>query len=411
MDSWKRNFWILWTGVILCSASYTMSVPFLPLYLFDLGVDGQRVHLWAGLVISSSFLMGAIMGPFWGAMADRYGKKRMIVRAGISIAVIYSLFAIVRNPWELVGVRLLHGFVSGFVPASFALVASTTPKEQMNWSLGMMQSGSLFGGILGPLLGGMLASLFGMRPSFVAATMVILLAVLAVFFFVREDDRTTISYKVKNADKIGQPTKLKLDRALMFLLTLLFINQMAINALQPIITLHIAELKGGMDGSVLSSGLVFSAVGIAGMIASPIWGRYVFRFGSRRVLQAGLFVAGFLIFVQVWVQTIWFFTVLQFMFGFFIAAITPTVNTLIVRHTSEDAHGRSFGLTTSANQFGGMIGPLLSGTLGIWWGEQWVFAAIGFLLAITGGMISFHFPFASYAGESLKLRKEESATT
>src|SRR2546430_2562098 len=98
MEPWKRNLWILWIGVLLCNSSYTMSIPFLPLFLFDLGVGEKLVNIWAGTVYSSAFLMGAIMAPFWGSLADKYGKRKMVIRAGFSLTVAYFLFSLVHNP-------------------------------------------------------------------------------------------------------------------------------------------------------------------------------------------------------------------------------------------------------------------------------------------------------------------------
>ncbi|GIQ65452.1 hypothetical protein PACILC2_40200 [Paenibacillus cisolokensis] len=129
MQNWKRTMWILWFGVLLCSSSYTMSVPFLPLFLFDLGVEKDSVHLWAGIVHSAAFLVGAVMAPLWGMLADKYGKRKMVIRAGLSLVVIYALIAFVQTPWQLVVVRMMHGLVGGFVPASMSIVASIAPKE------------------------------------------------------------------------------------------------------------------------------------------------------------------------------------------------------------------------------------------------------------------------------------------
>ncbi|AEI44554.1 MFS transporter [Paenibacillus mucilaginosus] len=393
MAGWQRNMWILWACVLLCSASYTMCVPFLPLFLFELGVSGTGVHLWAGLVLSASFLVGVVMGPFWGMLSDRYGKRNMIIRAGLSLAAVYLLFTVVRSPWELLGVRLLHGFVAGFIPASMALVASTAPKEKLGEALGYMQSAAMSGGILGPLLGGVLASAFGMRQSFAAAAVIVLLAALSVILFVREAplsaDGGPAADTEQDEEEGGASTLGEWLRSPMLvgLLGLLFLYQLAVNTIQPILSLHLAELQGQLEDAALTSGIVLALAGAAGILASPWWGRRGASWGGRRILPLCLAGAGSLLALQSAVPSVGMFSAVQFAYGLFIAGIVPTVNTMIMRHTHTAARGRSFGLTSSANQLGGLIGPLAGGALGVWLGSSWVFAVTGAVLMASAAAV------------------------
>ncbi|WP_019534467.1 MFS transporter [Paenibacillus ginsengihumi] len=384
MEPWKRTMWILWAGVLLCSASYTMSVPFLPLFLLDLGVDKASVDLWAGIVFSAAFLVGAIMAPLWGSLADKYGKKKMVIRAGLSLAVIYALFAVVQSPWQLVGARMLHGFVGGFVPASMAIVASTAPERQMGWSLGMMQAGTMSGGILGPLFGGLLAEWFGLRMSFVVSSVIIFAAGIAVIFWVQEGKHEA---RPQNAGVLQTWKEAAGNRTLVLLLLLLVVFQLSLNMVQPLLTLHIAELQGKLEGAVLSSGIIFSIIGIAGILASPLWGRAGQTYGFPVVLLICLLASGLTVSTQYFIYQLWLFTAVQFVYGFFMAGVSPAVNTLVVRATDAEFRGRSFGLMTSANQFGAMVGPLIGGAIGHRLNTHWVFAATGFILAAAGAAV------------------------
>ncbi len=387
MPSWKRTMWILWFGVLFCSSSYTMSVPFLPLFLFDLGVEEGSVNLWAGVVHSAAFLVGAVMAPLWGLMADKYGKRKMVIRAGLSLAVIYALIAFVQTPWQLVGVRMMHGFVGGFVPASMSIVASIAPKEKLGWSLGMMQAGTMTGGILGPLFGGLLAQAFGLRRSFIVAGIIILLAAVAVIVWVREG-KAPEPGEVKN--KKEKPLTYRMafrNRQLMTMLLLLVLFQLSINMFQPLMSLHIAELQGGLQGAVLSAGFILSLIGIAGIVASPVWGRLGEQRGYHRILIVCLIASGIVVSMQFFVKDLWLFAVVQFIFGLFMAGIGPITNTLVVQSTDEQFRGRSFGLTASANQFGSMLGPLIGGLLGLAMGIHYIFVATGVILALAGAAL------------------------
>ncbi|GAB7054685.1 MULTISPECIES: MFS transporter [Paenibacillus] len=403
LESWKRTLIILWIGVLFCSSSYTMAVPFLPLFLFDLGVEQGNVHLWAGVIYSSSFLVGAVMAPFWGSMADKYGKRRMVIRAGFSLAIVYALFALVTNPWELMGARLLHGFVGGFVPASMAIVASSVPENKMGFSLGLMQAGTMTGGIIGPLFGGLLANWFGMRMSFVVSASIIFLATVAVLIWIKETGKAAPGESVKLADSFRMAVR---NRTFLQLLSVLVVFQLCINMIQPMLALHIADLQGNLQGTVLTSGIIFSLIGIAGIIASPYWGKVGEKYGYRTVLHLGLIIGGGVVCLQYFVQQLWLFTVIQFLFGLFIAAVVPSVNTLAVRSTDPDFRGRSFGFTQSANQLGSMIGPLLGGGMGMFVNIHWIFVATGMILIVFGTMLAVRFHMVpSMSGSAMTLDK------
>ncbi|MFS0727006.1 MFS transporter [Paenibacillus sp. 1P07SE] len=403
MEQWKRTLWILWGGVLLCSASYTMAVPFLPLFLFDLGVEEGAVNLWAGAVHSSAFLVGAVMAPLWGSMADKYGKRKMVIRAGLSLAVIYALIAFVQTPGQLIIVRMLHGLVGGFVPASMAIVASSAPGAKLGWSLGMMQAGTMTGGILGPLMGGLLAVWFGQRMSFIIAGVLILLATIAVIVWVREG----VTASAPKESKLWRDLKEAMqDGVLTRMLILLLVFQLSLNMIQPLLTLHIANLQGDLSGAVLTSGFVFALIGVAGIIASPFWGRLGEQRGYGLILTFCLIVSGGVVATQYFVQDLWLFTTVQFIFGLFMAGIVPNINTLVVQHTSESFRGRSFGLTTSANQLGAMIGPLIGGGLGFFLDINWIFVTTG-LIMVSAGLSMFMRGKSSQQSLARRLRERE----
>ena len=152
------------------SASYTMLIPFLPMYLVrELGVSQSEVTMWSGVVFSVTFLIGGIMAPVWGKMADTHGKKPMAIRSGLGLALSYLLGGMVTSPEQMVGVRVLQGFAAGLWSVCLAIATSSVPVGKLGMSLGILQSGLTAGNVIGPLIGGVLASMFGMRTSFIWA--------------------------------------------------------------------------------------------------------------------------------------------------------------------------------------------------------------------------------------------------
>ena len=357
---WRKNLWTLVAAVILCGASYTMIIPFLPLYLLELGVGPSDVKMWAGVVFAASFLVAAVMAPYWGRRADRSGKKRMIIRAGLMLSLSYFMGAWVRSPFEMVLVRVFQGIASGFVPASMALVV---------------------GGIVGPLMGGTLSHLFGMRRAFLLSAMILCIATLAVWRLVREPGRVAAPAESSLGDDLKAAFQ---NRTLVRMLCLLFAVQMVSMTLQPLMSLYVAELQGSLAGVDLTTGFIFSLSGTASAIAAPLWGRAGQGRSLRIPLVAAFIGAGLFNTGQYFAVDIVQFAALQFLMGLFLIGVFPTINMIAIQSSDVSFHGRVFGLTNAANQLGSMVGPLAGGFVSSWIGIRPVFMLTGSILIVLG---------------------------
>jgi DHA1 family multidrug resistance protein-like MFS transporter len=384
--NWKKNLVVLWIGVFLGCASFTACIPFLPVYLLtELHVPQDQVNFWSGLAFAATFLAASVMAPYWGAWADRVGQRRMAIRASLGLATTYMLGAIVQTAPQMVGVRVLTGLISGFIPASMSLVSSTLPKEKLGWGMGWMQAAVASGNILGPLLGGYLSVWFGMRTSFFAGSACLFFVSLMVIFLVR--DIPISKEEARREMHIVRDVKLALrNRGLLYVMFMFFLVQTCIMIIQPLITLYVNELMGGLgDESVTMSGWIFSMAGIAGIIASPYWGKRGQRRGFVKTLCLVLFCAGCVNLCQVFVRSVWEFAAIQFVYGLFLAGAVPNINSTLVEVTPLEMRGKAFGLTTSAQQFGGVVGPLLGGFLGDHMATKYVLFSTGVLLLLAAG--------------------------
>ena len=171
------------------------------------------------------------------------------------------------------------------------------------------------------------------------------------------------------------------NRGLLYVMFMFFLVQTCIMTIQPLITLYVEKLMGGAgDASVTMSGWIFSLAGIAGIIASPYWGKRGQRKGFVRTLCLVLFCAGSVNLCQVFVGNIWEFAVIQFIYGLFLSGAVPNINSTLVEVTPPEMRGKAFGLTTSAQQFGGVVGPLLGGFLGDHMPTKFVLFTTGVIL-------------------------------
>ncbi|MBB5336159.1 MFS transporter [Pectinatus brassicae] len=373
---WRIVLAVLTCSVVLMSASYTMLIPFLPLYLItELGVDKADVNMWNGAIFSITFLIGAVMAPIWGKIADKKGRKMMAVRASIGLSVTYFLGGIVTSPEQLFMVRILQGFAAGLWSSELAIVAGSVPMEKLGFSLGIMEAGLTSGGVIGPLLGGVLAHVFGMRASFMIAGCALFTISLITIFFVPEPLRNKDDGKirVRQKDLLRQPIIRRM------LLLAIFV-QMVILILQPIITLYVAHLRGSMENIVLIAGVVFSLGGIAASIAAPFWGRMGQKKSFGKMMYMAMAGAGIAMLIQSLPNTLILFAMMQFVCGLFFAGINPSICAVLANNTQSSAQGSVFGMLFSAQQIGSMAGPLLGGVIGTYWGLKEVFVVAGFIM-------------------------------
>ena len=382
---WKRNLPVLWLAVFLCCASYTSCIPFLPVYLLrELGVAEGDVNFWAGICFAVTFLGCTIMAPYWGALADHVGQRKMALRAGYGLAITYFLTGVCQDVYQLMGVRILCGLVAGFVPACMSMASSSLPESRMGWGMGLMQTAMASGSIMGPLLGGYMASWFGMRMSFYVGSLALFAGTVAVMLVVKD---LTILQKgsVSTSNLLADLRESLRNKELRFIMFMFFMIQTCVMTIQPLITMYVGQLMGTMgDGAVKMSGVIFSLAGFAGIIAAPFWGKRGQRYGFVRIFALVTFTAGFINLFQVFIQDVWQFATIQFIYGLFLAGAVPNINANLTVVTDKNTRGKAFGLSTSANQFGGVVGPLLGGTLGAVLATRYVLVVTGCILMVMG---------------------------
>lgn len=382
---WKKNLPVLWLGVFLCCASYTSCIPFLPVYLLrELGVAPEEVNFWAGISFAVTFLGCTVMAPYWGALADHVGQRKMAIRAGYGLALSYFLTGACQDMYQLIGVRILCGLVAGFVPACMSMASSSLPESRMGWGMGLMQTAMASGSIMGPLMGGYMASWFGMRMSFYVGSLALFAATTAVMLVVK--DMTILQKGDFSAISLWRDLKDSLrNKELRFIMFMFFMIQTCVMTIQPLITLYVGQLMGAMgDEAVKMSGVIFSLAGFAGILAAPFWGKRGQRFGFVRIFALVTFAAGFINLFQIFIQDVWQFAAIQFIYGLFLAGAVPNINANLTVVTDKATRGKAFGLSTSANQFGGVVGPLLGGALGAVLATRYVLVATGCILMCMG---------------------------
>ena len=387
-----RNEWIITASMTVLAICYTMIIPFLPIYLLELGVPKDDVALWSGLVFGITFLIAGIMAPIWGKIADNKGKKRMALRAGFAIAVSYVLIGMVNNEYELLLGRAFVGFANGFYPAAMTMVSLSVDEKQVGRALGIFQTGLILGNVVGPFLGGAIESIVGMRPVFYVSGIAVLIATLAVLFFVKEPKlHIAESNEDNKSTKPTKSTSLREDfkavreqPVLVRLLWIFFFMQCAIMMLQPILSLYVGDMQGTMEGAAIISGTILSIGGLAGSLTTNLWVRLGERRGYFRTISYCMLGSGVVLLLQSLPVGIWWFGVLQVLIGSCIVGINPSLSAAVTLNTDPSFRGRMFGMTTTAQQFGSMVGPVFASIVSTYVGISYVFSITGLLLLYMG---------------------------
>ena len=387
-----RNVWIITASMTVLAICYTMIIPFLPIYLLELGVPKADVALWSGLVFGITFLIAGIMAPIWGKIADNKGKKRMALRAGFAIAVSYVLIGMVTDQYQLLMGRALVGFANGFYPAAMTMVSLSVDEKHVGRALGIFQTGLILGNVIGPFLGGAVESVVGMRPVFYISGIAVFIATLAVLFLVKEPKLEVENTTSKEQSK--QPVKATSLRedfksvqeqpVLVRLLWIYFFMQCVIMMLQPILALYVGDMQGTMEGAAIISGTILSIGGLAGSLTTNIWVRLGERRGYFRTISYCMLGSGVVLLLQSLPVGIWWFGVLQVLIGSCIVGINPSLSAAVTLNTEPGFRGRMFGMTTTAQQFGSMVGPVFASIVSTYIGISYVFSITGLLLLYMG---------------------------
>ena len=359
---WRRNLAALWFAQVTAIFGFSFAFPFLPVYLRQLGVhDASALAVWSGVASGASGLSLTIMSPIWGAVADRYGRRSMLLRAMVGGGLTVLLMGFARGPLDLVVLRLVQGATSGTVAASTALVASGTPRHRVGWALGILSSAVAVGSALGPLVGGLAATALGVRAIFWGGGVLLIAASLPVFAFVREvpvhrsDEPRQSAVQVL---RLAAPGTLAAVGALLVCQTLV---QVAYAGFQPLLVLRLLEHVS--SGVAAVTGLAFAASGLASAAAAVTYAPIARRTGYRTVgVTAGLALAAAEL-LSGWSPGVALIVVGAALAGAFYGSLPPAISSMVGLETPAAVQARVFGLLSSATAVGFAVGPLGSGLL------------------------------------------------
>ncbi|MHB1294062.1 MAG: MFS transporter [Anaerolineae bacterium] len=405
MPHWKRNLAVLCTAQLLSFMGFSAYLPFIPYYVQELGVVGlASATSWVAAFDSGSAAAMMVAAPIWGSLADRFGRKVMLVRATWAGVIIAFLMGLAVNPGQLIVLRMLQGVLCGTAAAAMTLVATETPDEHLGSSLGMMQTAQFVGQAIGPLLGGLAADALGYRAVFTVSSALLSISGVGVVLLVRET-------KFQQNRKIHRQAtgRLSLRERLaalgtgntVVLVLSLASTSFALAVLSPTLSLYIKSLTGDTTHLGALAGAVIAASAVTSAISAFVVGRLGDRYGQRRALLTCVAGMALVYIPQAMAQDVTQLMLLRGVQGLFVGGIMPTANALLAQSTASDRRGAVLGASAGAQAGGRAVGPLVGAAVANATGMRstfWVTAGIfGLLTLMVGTMVKDGVP--AVAGE------------
>ena len=378
--SWKENLRVAWFGSFLTGASISLVVPFMPIFVEQLGIESDQVAFYAGLAISVSAVSAALVSPIWGILADKYGRKPMMIRAGLAMTVTMGGLAFVPNIYWLIFLRLLNGVFTGFVPNATALIASQVPKDKSGAALGTLSTGVVAGTLTGPFVGGFIAEIFGIRNVFLLVGDFLFLAAILTIFFIKEDFQPVAKEKAIPTKEVF--SSFKYPRLLANLFLTSFVIQFSAQSIGPILALYVRDL-GQTENLLFVSGLIVSSMGFSSMMSAGILGKLGDKVGNHRLLVAAQIYSVIIYLLCAHATSPLQLGLYRFLFGLGTGALIPGVNALLSKMTPKSGISRIFAFNQVFFYLGGVIGPMAGSAVAGYLGYHAVFYATAACVAFS----------------------------
>ncbi|KRL51119.1 MFS family major facilitator transporter [Lactiplantibacillus paraplantarum DSM 10667] len=389
---WHRNLIVLWFCTFVAGMAFSEIMPFLSLFVSQLGdFTKAQITFYSGLAFAADYAISAISAPLWGIIADKKGRKIMLLRASLGMAVAMGLMGFVTNVWQLVVLRALQGVFAGFISNAQALVASQTPRKYSGRALSTLITGAVSGQLFGPVIGGLLAQLFSIRNTFFITAGLLMVAFLLSLFFVQEHFKPVAHHR-EPGDSRNPLAAFQNPRLIIVMLCSTAIVQFGNASIAPIISLYVRELMHYRGPITVVAGIIAALPGISNIFSAPRLGRYGDQHGSGKVLLFGYIFAVIMYFPQGIVTSVVALGILRFAIGISDGALYPEIQTVLTKNTPVHLTSTIFSYNQSFQAIGNMFGALLGGLVAGWFNYNAVFIMTALLLLINLGLILWLVP-------------------
>ena len=379
--NWKQNLVVIWLSQFLAMVGFGCCMPFIPLLLKEnLHIDDENLRgVYVSIYYLAAMISLCIATAVWGMLADRFGRKLMLLRASYAAALFYPLLALAPNFWVLALIRFICSFFSGTVNPAQTLLVSTTPPEKHGFVLGVLSTATSSGNMLGYLLGGMIVHYYGYTEAFFTCGAIYLVSGLLVHIFAKDDfnvklvrkQRSSISYKFKDVATPG----------VIWIMVLFLLMGISSRLVQPYMAL-LVETVHGFKGAAFYTGIVSAASSLGGFLSGLAIGWLCDRMAPRKMLYPILFCGCAATTAMALSQNVEMLIVTRFLETFTAGGIRPVLQLMLTKITKPELRGTYFGWSGSINTAGGILCSFVGGSV-VWLsGVRGVYIASALIIAL-----------------------------
>jgi len=381
LEPWRKNLYAIFVAQFFVIMGFNFVNPFLPLFIQQLGgYANEDAAFWAGMSQAGLGIALFLSGPVWGIIADRWGRKSMVLRAQFCSAFILAGLGLAPNVYWVFALRMLQGLFSGTMTAAQAMVAGGTPRDKMPFAMGLLMVAAFSGTTLGPLLGGVLADAFGYKTTFYITGFLLFLGGIIVLLFTKEDFKRPAAEGVPSLRSL---IRLAMSRQMLPLLMTLCALQLGPQMINPVIPVFIREIDPEVMTATIS-GLTFGLMGVTAAISSIVAARIGDKISLKTILVFSCLGTGLLYLPPVWAGTVAQIIIFIALTGFLKGGLMASSSALVGLSAGRSQQGIAYGVAQSANALGIGIGPLLGGILAPLVGLRAVFGVAGGIFMLIG---------------------------
>jgi DHA1 family multidrug resistance protein-like MFS transporter len=352
-EDWERNLFFLALSQFIVMAGMNACVPFLPLYIRELGVSGESAErFWSGMVFAGPYFLSVIFVPIWGNLGDRYGRKLMIIRAILGLSLAMFLMGFARDVWQLFLLRVFQGATSGFIAANLGFTVANTPSDRKGYAVGFLQSSHSAGSIVGPLVGGFVSDLFGFRVVFFLVAMLSIISAILISAFVKEINKIHNEHTegvLKTFRQVASTSSLR------YPMIMIILGQIGIFITFPLMPFYLEYL--GAPKAILSTltGIVVGVAGVFNIVFAPIWGKWSDRKEIGNLIRKSSLILSLAMFLHAVAFNYLLIIPLRVVVGICLAGLVPLLYTYLGKIVDPEKVGSIMGFASSANLFGSLL--------------------------------------------------------
>lgn len=363
-EQWRRNRLAINIAAALVFSGFTFVMPFLPLYVKELGIEGEaNIATWAGTLLTIAPLLASLLAPAWGRIGDRYGMKLMIERCALAMAIHWALFGFATSVAHLLILRVALGLTGGFATLSMPLLVSSTPRDHMSQSIGLLQTVQMISSAVGPLIGGLLADSIGIRKTCLISAVLAVVALLLIARLYQDPDAMAAAALGGIRERGISFRQAATIPSFWVMIAVLFFVNFVERSFAPVIPLYVLALGTSLSHAARTAGLIISMGLLAEAVSAMMLGKRLKTASTRRLLLWRLAAGGVICLPMGLVWATGQLLALRLALGLLAGGCMVVIYTLASRVIPKETRGTSFSFLASASLLGAAIGPVAAGFL------------------------------------------------